>query len=241
MNNVKWVLFDWRDTLTDSQSAIKVLNEKMSNYTILNTFGVKCSIKEYLEARNKTEKEKVTKFKGNIIRHIKGRYFKELARNLGKELSWKDAEKMEDRFTEQYDKMIKLNPGARDTLDFLKFKGIHIALISNVKMERIQRQLNNLAVLKYFDFIVTSFEAGGEKSSLKPFKLFLDKANAVQKTKPEECIMVGDRADEDAHAKEMGFYAVLFNPKDTKKSAIVPDKIVANFTELLALLKTLVR
>ena len=231
----KWVVFDWRNTLVDGRKALHVLNENNSVQNILRDAEISFTEEEYSVALARTEIEKTTKYYGNIDRHRKGFYFTRLCFHLCKEVTWETAGEMDDLFLQKYAAVLELLPGALETLEFLKNYGVNLAIVSNAREARFLKQIKHLDLAHFFDVVVTSFEVGGEKSSLKPFRVFLEKANASSPVVAEECIMVGDRPDEDGYAKKLGFCTVLFNPY----TEIIdePDLTVKNHGELLGFFK----
>ncbi|MDP3742395.1 MAG: HAD family hydrolase [Candidatus Micrarchaeota archaeon] len=231
----KWVCFDWRNTLVDGRKALRILNENNSVQNILRSSGFSFAEEKYAAALARTELEKTTKYYGDIERHRKGFYFTRLCFHLGKKITWENAEQMDELFLQKYVAVLELLPGALETLEFLKTRGTKLAIISNAREARFVRQMSHLNLASFFDVVVTSFEVGGEKSSLKPFEVFLEKANVDSPVAAGECIMVGDRPDEDGYAKKLGFYTVLFNPF----SEIIdePDLVVRSHGELLGFFK----
>lgn len=236
---LKWVLFDWRNTLANSDLAVKKADEKQLNLKILTSFGFTITKKEFIAARKIVDLNRKTIFKGNIKRHRKGAFFKDLLGVLGKQITWKHAEAMEDKYVREYDKLVTLMPGAIHTLTYLKKQKVNISIISNTRKERLISQINQTSAVNFVDLIITSVESKGEKSSLQPFSNFLQKINKIKPAKPSECIMIGDRADEDLHAKSIGFTTILFG-KNTNRytTEIAPDFIARDFKEVKKILAT---
>ncbi len=232
----KWILFDWRNTLVDGRKALRALKGRKTVENILRNTGISFEDSTYATALAATELEKTTKYYGNPDRHRKGFYFKQLCFNMGKETSWETCEEMDELFLQKYVAVLELLPGALETLEFLKNRSVKLGIISNAREARFLKQIKHLDVAHFFNVVITSFEVGGEKSSLKPFRAFLEKAQLVRPATASECVMVGDRPDEDGHAKKLGFYTILFNPY----TEIIdePDLIVKNHGELLNFFKT---
>jgi HAD superfamily hydrolase (TIGR01509 family) len=83
---------------------------------------------------------------------------------------------------------IRYKEGVKETLDFLKEKGIKLGLASGTSREKAIKRLNFVNALDYFDVIV----CGNEIENGKPAPdIFLKAANLLG-AKPEECIVFED-------------------------------------------------
>ena len=83
---------------------------------------------------------------------------------------------------------IRYKEGVKETLDFLKEKGIKLGLASGTSREKAIKRLNFVNALDYFDVTV----CGNEVENGKPAPdIFLKAANLLG-AKPEECIVFED-------------------------------------------------
>ena len=83
---------------------------------------------------------------------------------------------------------IRYKEGVKETLDFLKEKGIKLGLASGTSREKAIKRLNFVNALDYFDVTV----CGNEIENGKPAPdIFLKAANLLG-AKPEECIVFED-------------------------------------------------
>ena len=83
---------------------------------------------------------------------------------------------------------IRYKEGVKETLDFLKEKGIKLGLASGTSREKAIKRLNFVNALDYFDVIV----CGNEIENGKPAPdIFLKAANLLG-ANPEECIVFED-------------------------------------------------
>ena len=83
---------------------------------------------------------------------------------------------------------IKFKEGVKDTLDFLKEKGIKIGLASGTGKDKALVRLNAVNALNYFDATVY----GNEVENGKPAPDIFLKAAKLLGAKPEECIVFED-------------------------------------------------
>lgn len=100
------------------------------------------------------------------------------------------------------DSALKPYPGIKTTLSKLRKKGIKVIIVSDALSLKAWLRLYTTGLDKEFDVVITSDEAGGFKSSGKPFKLALKKL----KLEPYQILMVGDSQTRDIiPAKKFGF------------------------------------
>jgi putative hydrolase of the HAD superfamily len=101
---------------------------------------------------------------------------------------------------------MSLFDGARDILMFLKERGVKTCLCSDLTAHIQYRKLDRLNISEFFDFIVTSEEAGEDKPSMKIFLLCLEKLNL----KASNVIFVGDDLEKDIKgALDSGIFAIF--------------------------------
>ena len=79
-----------------------------------------------------------------------------------------------------------------DVLEYLKSKGYKLGIIANQK-KGLETRLSEFGILKYFDLVIASEEVLLSKPDKEIFNIALSKINS----KPQECIMIGDRLDND--------------------------------------------
>ena len=124
-----------------------------------------------------------------------------------------------------------LVPGARDVLEYLseKYK-LHISSngFSEVQFPKLER----CHIEHYFEWVVTSEDAGYHKPDPRVFGYSLSKANA----KKEESIMVGDDLEKDIEgAKKFGMDQIYFNP-ESKPHKIKATHEVSHLKDIMAIL-----
>ena len=93
---------------------------------------------------------------------------------------------------------------AKDTLMSLSQRGYKLGIIANQKLGTSGR-LESWGLREYFDIIVASAEIGYAKPDPRIFEKALELAGCTA----QECVMVGDRLDNDMHpAKAVGMTTV---------------------------------
>lgn len=219
---MKWIIFDLGKTLITDNPERKVKADINAANWISLKFGINISPETLAEKRRQALQKSRLKFWGNEKRHDPNILFEFLLEELGLNKSSGGEE-----YWRHYNNVAELMPNAREILEYLKDK-YQLGLISNGGKENILRVLKRLDIEKYFDDIISS-EEHGEKSTLKPFKKFLERNSADAK----ECIMIGDRKDEDMYAKKLGIKTVLFTREASHYGhAIEPDYVINDLLEL---------
>ena len=118
--------------------------------------------------------------------------------------------------------------GTEELLKELKARGIRLGICSDNTAELQFKKLRILGVGAYFDFVVTSAEAGLEKPSMRIFERVLQKAGCA----PEECLFVGDVYEKDVLGPEKaGMRALWFNNEN--KPAIDGVTEIKSLSEVL--------
>lgn len=107
-------------------------------------------------------------------------------------------------------------PGIQDLLAMLKENGIRLGIGTNMVAMIQYRKLERLKIGEYFDFIVTSEEAGIDKPNDAFFQCCLKKSKAT----PEEILFIGDSLECDiTGARNAGMHTLLYDPKNLHPDA----------------------
>lgn len=119
-------------------------------------------------------------------------------------------------------------PETHSVLSRLKQKGYALGIISNNSDEIFDR-MKSLNLIRYFDTITYSQEAGAEKPDPAPFKLALSRAGRA----PRECLHVGDSFEMDVvGARGVGIKPILIDRKMRYSRTDCPT--IRNLNELLS-------
>lgn len=228
---IRFVIFDMTGTLIEQHSIMESIDEEF-NIPFLKDKGFDIKPDEFKKAKEETDR----KMEQENYRKNKGVYGMDLWTNIiCQRLGILYSKKLSDEWGAEFRKYIyskmKLMEGAKEILEYLKTKGYKLALFTNSTKENAKIRLGKFGLEKYFDFVFVSEEIGA-KSSVQPFKTILEKTGA----KAEECVMVGNRMDEDAFAKNVGMKTVLLEDSRQKYYKAVatkePDFMIRKLEEL---------
>jgi putative hydrolase of the HAD superfamily len=145
------------------------------------------------------------------------------------------ADKIADAFSAEREATSSLVPGAVDTLESLRKRGIRLALITNGGSEMQRAKIQKFGLAPFFDNILVEGEFGCGKPDEAVFLHSLEKL----KVSPSDAWMVGDDLERDiAPCLPLGIFSIWVDWKGTGLPSSVkvePDKIVRNIGELLPL------
>lgn len=130
----------------------------------------------------------------------------------------------------------KLFPGVLDFIQLLKSKGIYTANITDLTAQIQFRKLVYFGLDEFFDYVVTSEEAGADKPDKRPFEVALDKLEIDS----NNIWMIGDDPKTDMlGAGRMGIIkiqkiheGIQVNDRGIGK----PDLVFDNYSELITLI-----
>jgi putative hydrolase of the HAD superfamily len=145
-----------------------------------------------------------------------------------------DAERLNERYLSLLSSKAYFLPGAEGFLSDLKRRGLRMAIITN-GVYRVQHGRFQIARLeRFFEFSLSSEEAGAAKPDPMIFDIALKMAGARR----EESIYIGDNLDSDyTGSKNAQLDFIWFHPSASFDHG--PDKIARDFDELHSLLERL--
>ena len=120
-----------------------------------------------------------------------------------------------------------------EALQFLKERGIKVALLSNERVDRVDTYMQQTGFGEFFDTIIVSQGVGIEKPDLRIFEEALKRLNI----RGEEMVMFGDNDIADGACKQLGITFVLVTGyKNTawmweKGDSQKPDYIMEKITK----------
>ena len=230
-SNIKYLFFDWDNTVWDFSANSKLaMIESYEKYHLEQHFGpIENFLPEYYIVNDGLWADyrnlKITK--EELIRTRFNQTFK----NLGLddfELSMKVNEAYLDATT--YKK--ELVPGAEEMLKTLKSRGYKLYVITNGFLEVQKRKMRNSGIEHLFNDSIISDEAG----ALKPSRAFFDYAFNKTGADPAQTLVIGDDPDADiAGAVEYGLKCVFFNRKG-KECAYKVDAEISDLKSLIDML-----
>jgi putative hydrolase of the HAD superfamily len=138
-----------------------------------------------------------------------------------------------DRFTTLRDEEMKFFPGAIETVDELKSRGVLLALVTNGAAETQRGKIARFDLAHRFHHI----QIEGEHGFGKPEDRAYLHAMATLGVEPHETWMVGDNLEwEVAAPQRLGIHAIWHDPHGEglpEGSTVKPDRIIRSLTELL--------
>jgi HAD superfamily hydrolase (TIGR01549 family) len=117
----------------------------------------------------------------------------------------------------------QLYPYAAEAVIKAKRNGLKTAVVTTIAYFQFKNAVK--PIKKYFDFIMTGYEAGCDKSNPKMYKKTLEILNVA----PSEAVMIGDHLEIDVLLpKKLGIHAILLNREgkiqhDSHADALVRD------------------
>ena len=230
---IKAVLFDLGDTLVDMQ----VHQSQSRHRKIIEGFGIDPG-PNFSEVYLKSRLEFMKKYHSTVSIHYRRHFFRILLENLEKETEDKNLVEMEGQLVKVFLDEWLLFPESIRVLEFCRNAGLSLGLISGGTSQFIRKLLEKFGLEKYFEIVLISEDLGHEKSSLVPFKVFLEKSGL----QPEECLMVGDRLDDDIMAKRIGMKTVHISGRvPVVGPSEKPDFQISKIGELIPILENLLK
>lgn len=174
------IVFDLDNTLYDYDQpntfATQILIEKISSQASIETLEVKSA----LEASRMNVKQRLGETASSHSRLL---YIAEVYRLLNLNPVVEQFLNLEKLFWDSYLSQMQLFPGVDEFMQLLKKQDIPLALVTDLTSNIQYQKLMKLELDSCFDFILTSEEAGGDKSSGIPFEMLgnrikLDLTNA---------------------------------------------------------------
>ena len=231
MDKIKHVFFDLDRTLWDfEKTALQAFDKIYIKYN-LNKYGIpsgKAFHDSYSVHNDKLwDQYRKGEIKKDVLRGLRfkltinefGVYDDELAEQIGNE------------YVRISPLIVNLFPNAIEVLDYLypKYK-LHI--ITNGFAEVQAVKLSESGMIKYFDKVITSEEAGVKKPDTQRFLHAFTESGA----KPSESIMIGDDFEVDIlGAMNVGAKQIFFDPNFIKKSNAC-DYTIRNLKEIMDIL-----
>jgi putative hydrolase of the HAD superfamily len=143
------------------------------------------------------------------------------------------AVRLADRFSRYREEQLCFFPGARETIDELKSRGVRLALVTNGAAEPQRAKVERFDLARRFDHVQIEGEHGFGKPEERAYLHAMQALGVL----PADTWMVGDNLEwEVAAPQRLGIYAVWHDvlgeglPPD---STVKPDRIIRALGELL--------
>lgn len=184
------ILFDTDNTLYHYEPA-HAIAQKAIRQKFVSTFAI--SQEQFDEAFNKARDQVKERLKNTAASHNRLLYLQRMLEILGLGSQVLLALDFEQTYWRTFLSNASLFEGVKDLLDEIRLLGIPTAIVTDLTAQIQFRKVVYFGLDHYFDYIVTSEEAGFDKPHEAPFKL------AVEKMRPKgNCIwMIGDNTTND--------------------------------------------
>jgi beta-phosphoglucomutase len=201
---VKGVIFDLDGVLVDTENLhFDCLNEALSFYNL---------------KINKIDYEKLSGV-GTLTR------LKMLLPNADRD-TLRQAYELKGKLTIQHSKNIPLSDGALELINYLKSKGIKLALASNARKDFVAFILSNLNLDKYFDFVISADSITTSKPNPEIFTISMTQLGVS----PEETVIFEDSIAGLQAAFASGAHVIAV----TEKQPLSLDNFIKAFPNLNA-------
>ena len=148
-------------------------------------------------------------------------------------MTWDLGKRFADRFTADRERLTDFFPGARETIETLKARGVLLALVTNGDSTTQRAKIERFSLAPLFDHI----QIEGEHAFGKPDERAYRHAMDALGVEAHETWMVGDNLEwEVAAPQRLGIFAIWhdgFGKGLPKGGAVRPDRIIRTISELL--------
>lgn len=224
----KLLLIDLDDTICASEAAYRIAERACYHYFKKLKPGL--SLKKFDQIYWRARAAVHQQLGPTASSHNRFLYFQKMFELLKIKISPKNLNHVTKLFWQTTYRHLRLFPTVRETLQKLHHSKIKVGVVSDLLAEIQITKMEYLNIAQYFDFVVTSEEAGHDKPYHEIFDLALEKGQA----KPSETIMLGNNCQKDIiGAKKMGIQTIHFGPKPCRNA----DYSITIFRQLLNLLK----
>jgi len=125
----------------------------------------------------------------------------------------------------------QLYPDAAEAVIKAKKNGFKTAVVTTIAHFHFNEAVE--PIRKYFDFIMTGFEAGCDKSNPKMYRKTLE----VLQVLPSEAVMIGDHLEIDVLLpKKLGIHAILLDREGNIRSSPPADAVAKDLNEAVEII-----
>lgn len=187
---------------------------------------------EFDRAFNSARSEVKARLTGTASSHSRLLYFQRMLEIIGLGSQVLLALDLEQTYWRTFLGNAQLFKGLREFLDELRLVGVPTAVVTDLTAQIQFRKIVYFGLDHYFDFIVTSEEAGFDKPHLAPFQIAAEKMQARGK-----CIwMIGDNPETDIKGARDELQAITFQKihdgVSINDASGLPDVTFESFGEL---------
>ncbi|AQT61383.1 HAD family hydrolase [Cellvibrio sp. PSBB023] len=230
------IFFDIDNTLYSYEpshaAALNAVKDK-----VVSTFSI--SPENFDKAFKSARKEVKERLKLTASSHSRLLYFQRMLEIMGLGSQVLVALDLEQTYWRTFLSKSVLFDNVKELLDDVRLLGIPMAVITDLTTQIQFRKIIYFGLDNYFDFIVTSEEAGFDKPNPAPFEM------AMKKISPKgKCIwMIGDNAVNDIYGAKLAIEAITLqkvnSSSDIGSEENTPDLAFSEFNEIRKLIAVL--
>ncbi len=207
---MKTCIFDIDDTLYSQQESVTKAHANLAAFAA-KRYGI--SEEEFMRQYRAAFNRQRAQFPSLVNFHSRAVRFQLMGEMFGV-VPLVDVPLLHDLFWEEHLRHMEPFPGVADFLSALHDRGVRIGTCTDMTADWQYKKLERLDLLRHFDFMVSSEEAGLEKPSPAMFDCVLSKAGCPA----SECVMFGDNYAKDVcGALAVGMDAVWVRPKPEQR------------------------
>lgn len=215
MPEIKAVLFDMHGTLVHLENSMT--NEEVSDYLFSRSYEV--SPQQLRAAWAFVAFIDYPKHGYKSWRSFFSRIFWRLRVKVDKETLYAIVKLLESKPYQLYSDAAEAVPKA-------KKNGFKTATVTTIAHFQFKKAIE--PIKKYFDFIMTGYEAGCDKTNPRMYRKVLEVLNV----KPEEAVMIGDDVPVDILLpKRLGINAILLDREEKSEECPQTDAVVNDLNE----------
>ncbi|QPV61536.1 HAD family hydrolase [Halosimplex litoreum] len=232
---VEAVIFDFGGTLFHGDDAVGRAVD--ARYREMCDRGYEIDRETFDDLTARTGERFADRYHGDYRRFELGRYTELFFEVWDRDAPQEDIEALDRVFWETRLDAESPDEDAESVLGHCCDRDLFVGAITNGNELMTDRRLESLDVDDAFDLVLTSAAVEAEKSTVEPFEAFLDRTGLDG----EDCLMVGDRVDEDTWASEVGMTTVQVTAHATPPVGEVcePDYVVETLGEVEAVIDDL--
>ena len=232
------IIFDTDNTLYPYEPA-HIAATRAVEAKVESTLGIK---REIFRAKFKEARQETKNRLGSIASsHSRLLYLQRTIEKLGLGTRILMVLDLEQTYWRTFLINCKLFPGVLDFVQLLKSKGITTANITDLTAQIQFRKLVYFGLDEYFDYVVTSEEAGKDKPNREPFQLAIEKLQVAE----GKVWMIGDSAENDIYGAKKNFNMTTLQKIHSGviigEGELEPDVSFNNYSELNNLIMKLTK
>ncbi|MFC7204677.1 HAD family hydrolase [Haloferax namakaokahaiae] len=232
---VEAVIFDLGGTLFHGEDDVSKAVEGV--YDALCNRGYELGETQFESLLKEANEQFAERYHGDYRRFHFGTFMETFFDVWGVEATEEEKEALDRLFWEIRLRHQYLDDHAESVLRFCRRRGFITGAITNGNRMMTETRLRSADIADKFDVVLCSTEIRAEKSTVKPFEIFLTEAGLDG----ADCVMVGDRLDEDMWANQVRMTTVYLSngPTISRGPEREPDYTIDSLGELTRVISEL--